>query len=456
MNVESQIILDKFQIRDYQKPIFDAIENKGYRRVLWVAPRRCGKDITSWNLAIRQCLKKICLVYYCLPEYGHARKVIFDAIAIDGTKFMDFIPPQIVENINQVEMKIRFKNGSILQCVGADNFAEKLIGTNPYGVVLSEYAVMKDVFPFIRPILAANGGWCLMISTPRGKNHLWHMWKIAQEFPDWYVLTQKTSEIQHIDAEVLMQERSQMDEGLYLQEYECSFERGIEGAIFGSYLDKLRAAHQIGFVPWESQLLVHTAWDIGVNDATCIIFFQTDSSSSLIRIIDCYSNRNLGIDHYAKVIQDKPYKYGKHFAPHDIQVREFGSTGAITRYQAAYELGIKFQTLPQLSLDESISNVWMNFNKIWIDSNNCKTLIDALENYRKEWDDKRQVYSEKPAKSWANHYSDALRYLCQALFFTKRTMSSTDYDRARAEALYGDKGILPKGFEYDRRYDRLR
>src|SRR5690606_17489203 len=97
-----------------------------------------------------------------------------------------------------------------------------------------------EIFSFIRPILAANNGWCLIVSTPRGKNHLWHLWKIAQELPDWKVIYQKASEIQHIPAEVLAQERLEMDEGLYLQEYECSFDRGIQGSYYGTYLDALK------------------------------------------------------------------------------------------------------------------------------------------------------------------------------------------------------------------------
>lgn len=455
MNVEAQIVLDKFQPREYQAPIWDAIENKGYRKVIWVAPRRSGKDITSWNLAIRQCLKKVCLVYYCLPEYSHARKVIWDAIAIDGTKFLDYVPMQIVSKINQQEMKITFLNGSILQCVGADRADQTLIGTNPYAIIFSEYAVMVDVYPIIRPILAVNGGWMLAISTPRGKNHLYNMYRFAKELPDWYTLLQKTSEIQHVDPEILMRERAQMDPGLFEQEYECSFERGIEGSIYGTYMDDLRRNRQIGWVPWEPGMLVYTAWDIGVNDATSIIFFQTVADSSLIRIIDYYTNTGLGIDHYAKILQDKPYRYGSHFAPHDIKVREWGG-GAITRYEKAQHLGINFIVLDQTLVIDGIENVWTHFNKFWIDNEKCRSLIDALENYRKEWDEKKQMYTSKPLKSWANHGADALRYLCQALHYTKKSSSGQDYDRARAEALYGAQGALPKLFQHDPRYDRIR
>lgn len=449
-----EVTLDKFQLRWYQEEIFDTIEEGKSKRVLYLASRRCGKDVLGWNLAIRQCIKRVCLVFYVLPTYAQAKKAIFDAICIDGTKFLDFLPMELVEGINQSEMKVRFKNGSILQCIGGDSYDTSLVGTNPYAIVLSEYALMSsEIFSYVRPILAANGGWCLIVSTPRGKNHLWQLFKIAQELPEWKIFVHKASEIQHIPEEVLANERAQMDEGLYLQEYECSFERGIQGSYYGLYLDQLKLKGQICPVSWEPGLMVHTVWDIGVNDATTIIFYQQIGDGTIIRIIDCYSNNNLGLDHYVKILQDRPYKYGKHFAPHDIKVREWGG-GAVTRYERARQLGITFNLVDDVGVIEGIENVWMHFNKFWINSDKCKSLIDALENYRKEWDEQKAMYLNKPVKSWANHYADTLRYLCLSIHKTKQGMSPADFDRKRAIALYGGNSHLPPVF--DERYNNLR
>lgn len=455
MNVEVQVELDKFALRWYQEPVYDAFE-EGYKRVLYIAPRRAGKDILGWNLAIRQCIKKTCLVFYVLPTYSQARKAIFDAIAIDGTKFLDFVPKQLVDSINQSEMKIRFKNGSILQCIGGDTYDTSLVGTNPFAVILSEYALMpSDIFSYIRPILAANGGWCLIVSTPRGKNHLWYLWKVASELPDWKVILQKTSSIHHIPDEVIDRERAEMDEGLYQQEYECSFERGISGSYYGTYLDNLKLKGQICSVAWEPGLLTHLAIDIGVNDATTIIWFQIVGDGTVIRIIDCYSNNNLGLDHYAKIIQDRPYRMGKMFAPHDIKVREWGG-GAVTRYEKARQLGLEFTLLDQIPVIDGIENVWTHFSKMWIDQEKCRSLINALENYRKEWDEQKSMYLNKPVKSWANHYADAFRYLCQSIHKTKKGLTSEEFERKKAQALYGNQGTLPRFFNDDPRYNQYK
>lgn len=459
MNVEVQVALDKFALRWYQEEIWDTIEEGRSKRVLYIASRRAGKDILFWNLAIRQCIRKTCLVFYVLPTYGQGRRCIFDAIAIDGTKFLDYLPKQLVESVNSSEMKVRFHNGSILQILGGDTYDSSLVGTNPYAVILSEFSLMPpDIFSFIRPILAANGGWCAIVGTPRGKNHMWQLWKVAQELPEWKIFVHKASEIGHIPDDVLEQEKSQMDSGLYLQEFECSWDRGISGSFYGAHLDALKLRGQIGYVPWEPGLVTYTVWDIGVNDATSILFFNVVGDGSVIRIIDSYSNNNLGLDHYVKIVKEKPYIYADrgHYAPHDIKVREWGG-GAVTRYEKARQLGITFTLVDQVGVIDGIENVWTHFNKFWIDQEKCRSFINALENYRKEWDEAKQMYLPKPVKSWANHYADALRYLCMSIHKTKKGRGPEDFDRAKAQALYGsNQAELPRFFRDDPRYDRQR
>src|SRR5690606_28523009 len=130
-----------------------------------------------------------------------------------------------------------------------------------------------------------------------------------------------------------------MSEDLIQQEYYTSFTMGVEGSYYAKYLDKMKLNKQIGQVPWESSLLVNTAWDIGFRDSTTIIFYQI--AGQTIRIIDCYDNNKEGLEHYKSILDEKPYNYGKHFAPHDIGVSEWGT--GISRLEKAKNLGIKFE-----------------------------------------------------------------------------------------------------------------
>lgn len=451
---EQSLQLAKFEPRWYQYELFDAVENKGYRRIVWCAPRRCGKDISCWLLAIRYALRKTCLVFYVLPTYSQARKTLWDALTTDGVRFLDYIPKSLIQNINQQEMKIRLLNNSLIQLIGGDSYDTALVGTNPSLIIYSEYSRMTEkAWEFSRPILASNLGTAVFNSTPYGRNHFWHLFQVAKELPDWHVIHHKTSDINHIDPNELQHEREQMSPELFAQEYECDFSRGVQGSYHAQYIEKMRHEGRITHVPFESGLLTHTAFDIGVHDQTTIVFFQVAAEGNIIRVIDCYSNNNLGVDHYAHVLQEKPYRYGKHFAPPDIQVREWGG-GAITRWQKAYDLGIEFQTLPQQLFMDGLETVWSTFPRIWIDENKCKPLINALENYYREYDEIHQLYKDKPIRNWATHYSDAFRYMCASIPSTKAGMTGEDYSRIRAQALYGTSDALPRFFQRNQRYDR--
>lgn len=449
MNVSSQIVLNRFVPRSYQLPLLDAIENKGYKRVLAILPRRAGKDITAWNLCVRAALKRIGTYFYVFPTYAQAKKVIWDATTIDGRRFInDYIPDELVESKNGQEMKIRFKNGSLIQLVGSDNI-DGLVGTNPLGVIFSEYAIQDPrAYNFLRPILLANDGWCVFISTPRGKNHLWEMYQIAQNNTDeWYSYRLTVEETGHISLEDLEREKQQglMSEDFIQQEFFCSFEMGVEGAYYAKYIDKMRIKGQIGTVPWEPAFKVHTAWDLGVRDSTTIIFFQTVGQT--IRIIDCYENSKVGLEHYIKIINQKEYSYGKHIAPHDIKVREF--TSGVTRIDKARQLGVNFTIAPDVYLEDGIETVRSTLSKIWIDERSCANFIKAIENYRQEYDPKKKVYKDHPLHDWSSHWADSLRYMCISLPKTRDGSSAEDLEKRYQEAMYGYQSNMPAVFRDD-------
>lgn len=444
-----------FQPRDYQVPIMEALEHKGYKRVLAILPRRAGKDITAFNICIRYLLQHSCVVYYIFPTYSQGKKILWDSIDNNGRRIMDYIPSALIRSQNSQEMKIKFVNGSVFQIVGSDN-VDSLMGTNPRGVVFSEYAIQDPrAYQYIRPILTANRGWALFISTPRGKNHLWELYNIAEQSPEWFCYKLTLDDTQHIPLSEIEKERQEgiMSEDLIQQEYYTSFTMGVEGSYYSKYLDKMKLNRQIGQVPWEPSFQVHTVWDIGFSDSTCIIFYQICGQT--IRIVDCYENNKEGLEHYKSVLDNKPYSYGKHFAPHDIAVTEWGS--GMSRIEKARNLGIKFEVkrdrnnrtssaLPDMSIMDGIEAVRSLFCKVWIDDIKCAALINALENYRQEYDVKKKIYIERPLHNWASHYADAMRYLALSIPKTKDGMTPQELDNIRSRAIYGGQAQLPKFF----------
>ena len=107
------INLPIIELRDYQKPLWKFIQNGGKRAIAkW--HRRCGKDLTLWNLMIWKAFERKGTYYYLLPTMVQSKKIIWDGITNDGKKFMDYCPPEIIFNKNASELKIELTNGSII------------------------------------------------------------------------------------------------------------------------------------------------------------------------------------------------------------------------------------------------------------------------------------------------------------------------------------------------------
>lgn len=387
--------------------------------------------------------------YYIFPTYSQAKKVIWDSITNEGKRILDYFPEELVTQKNSQEMKIRMisQSGeeSLFQLIGSDNY-DTLMGTNPQGCVFSEYALQDPLaYQYIRPILTANGGWALFISTPRGKNHLWQLAQLAEHSPDWFYYKLTVEETQHIPIEEIEKERREglMSEDMIQQEYYTSFEMGVEGSYYSKYIDAAKRENRVGIVPWENGFQVHTAWDIGVSDSTAIIFFQVIGQT--IRVIDCYENSKEGLEHYAHILQNKPYTYGKHIAPHDIRVKEWGS--GMTRIEKARELGINFTVADQFEIPDGIEAARSLFGKVWIDQEKGQPLLKALENYRQEYDSKRKVYKAKPLHDWSSHFADAFRYLAVSIPKTRDGLSAQELDKRYREAVFGVEAKLPPIFQ---------
>ncbi len=449
MNVETQIKLkNAFTPREYQKPVIEAFEKRGIKKIVCIMPRRAGKDVMAFNLTLRAALRKVGVYYYLFPTYAQGKKVIWTSITNSGETFISYIPEELIASTNSQDMTIKLVNGSMIQIVGSENI-DSLVGTNPQGCVFSEYAIQSPLaYQFLRPILTANGGWAMFLSTPRGKNHFWELYQIALQHPDWFAYKITLEDTNHVPLYEIERDLAEgiMSIDMVQQEYYTSFTMGVAGSYYAQYLDRMRLNNRIGQTPHETGFKVFTAWDIGVRDNTTIIFFQIIGQT--IRIIDCYEKSKEGLEHYVKVLESKAhengYVYGKHIAPHDMRVQEFGS--GITRLEKARQLGLNFTMSNEVSILDGIEAVRSAFSKIWIDEVKCKQLIKALENYRQEWDDRKRVYKTFPLHDWSSHFADAMRYLCVSLPKTRDGASGEDIDKRYREAMYGSNSGLPEMF----------
>ena len=432
-----------YTARWYQEPFLHAMETERLKRAVCVWHRRAGKDKTFMNYLVPQMLQRIGAYYYYFPTAAMGRDILWDGMDRESFKFMDHFPDMLVARKNESEMKVELKNGSIFKIRGTDK--REPIGVNPVGCVFSEYSRQnpKGGWDLVRPILAENEGWAVFNFTPRGKNHAYRLWKMARGNPKWFCEILKADETNAISAQAIQDERdSGMSEELIQQEFYCSFDIGQEGSYYGRLMAKLWSEKKIGNVPCDESAKVYTFWDLGIGDSTVIWFAQFIHKE--IHIIDYYENHGEALAHYAKVLQDKPYIYAEHFAPHDIEGRSL-QTG-LTTLMVAKQLGIKFNVLPPDRIEDGIEAARWTLNRCWFDKTKCEQGIDALENYHAEYDDKREDFKPRPEHDWSSHGADAFRYLAMAyrhyLMINGQHIGSSIPERA-FNAKHGQGGYNP-------------
>ncbi len=434
------ILEDKFIPRPYQFNLVYNFERAEVKKFLTIWPRRAGKDICALNLMLRAARTRVGNYFYVLPTYSMCRKILWDCIDTDGNRVINYyIPDEIVESKNEQLMRVRLLNGSQIQFIGSDNYDKSLVGTNAVGIIFSEYALSDSrAYSYCIPILKASQGWVMMVSTPRGKNALWDLYNTAKKSKDWFCEKLSVDQTQHISAEEIEKEieEGQISRDLALQEFWTSFDLGIEGSFYGKAIDALRFKGQITTVMWDPYLPVHTAWDLGYNDSTSIIFCQV-SRDGQIRIIDYYENNKKGLDHYAKIIKEKDYSYGKHIAPFDIAVHDLGT--GISRWKMMSDLGVTFVKYNEkpVGIMDGIEAVRRNLPKIWFDERACASLLRSLENYRAEFNNKHGVYNQNPLHDKFSHGADAMRYLCCALPKLMNNSNPEALEQRYREARYG-------------------
>lgn len=282
----------------------------------------------------------------------------------------------------------------------------------------------------LRPIIRENEGWELYIYTPRGKNHGYKLLKQAEKSPKWFsqVLTVRDTGIVS-DEEIEEDRREGMTEQMVQQEYFCSFDAPVEGSYYGEMMTKADNDGRITKVPYETLLPVNTVWDLGMGDKTAIWFYQQHNTE--IRLIDYYENCGEAIAHYIRVLKEKDYLYGRHYAPHDIEVRELFGSGR-SRRQVARGLGVKFEVVKRQELGDGIEAVRTILSRCWFDEDKCEIGIECLKQYHKDFDEKLQVFRDNPVHDWSSHGADAFRYLALSLKETDKNKKKLP-DKAESE-----------------------
>ena len=389
------------------RPAFVSFHERQDRWSCIVAHRRAGKTVACVSdlvLGALQTSKPNARYAYIAPLYVQAKDVAWAYVR----QFAGSVPGV---SFNEAELRADLPNGSRIRLYGADNY-DRLRGLYLDGVVLDEYADMPPAAwgEVIRPALADRQGWAVFIGTPKGRNAFFDLYERAKVEPDWFALMLRASETGLLPESELAAARAEMTPEQYGQEFECSFEAAILGSYYGREMAEAELAGRITAVDYEPGLDVHTAWDLGIGDSTAIWFWQIAGGE--IRVIDHYEAHGQALPHYAAVLASKPYRYGWDYVPHDARVRELG-TGR-TRVETLRNLGRKPRLVPSHEVMDGINAGRLTMPRCWFDADACRDGLEALRQYRADFDDKARVFRDKPKHDWTSHTADAFRYLAMA------------------------------------------
>lgn len=330
-----------------------------------------------------------------------------------------------------------------------------LVGTTPVGMTFSEAALGDPMaYAFFRPILLENNGWSVHISSTRGRNHFYKLFKTYEGQPDAFTEVLSAEDTGIFTALQLAMERkvyidlygSAIGNALFEQEFLSSWDAAIIGSVFGSELKRLRKEGRALPLRYDPRYPVDTSWDIGVGDTNVILFWQRVGNFE--RLFDWYASSDTGIEHYAEILASKPYFYLNHIGPHDIENREWGTNG-VGRMATAKKLGVHFKRMPKYSKGDSIACGARLINMMQINvaddpvddpMDDCAFILDAFEQYHFKFDRERKVMSRNPEHDWTSHYSDAL--------MTRGLFVAEDTTLGRPLALQG-RGVDLSAQQYD-------
>jgi phage terminase large subunit len=389
---------------------FKSFHNRTERWACLVAHRRAGKTVAAINDIIRaalMCKSQQPLFAYIAPYRSQAKSVAWD--------YLKHFAAPVLASSNEAELTVELITGSKIRLFGADN-ADAMRGLGFDGVFMDEYGDFKPSVwgNVVRPCLSDKMGWCVFAGTPKGKNQFWQIFEQAKRTPDeWFHLVLKASESGLLPATELRAAAAQISDDQFLQEYECSFEAAILGAFYGEDLRKITDAGQVRRVDYDPHIPTYTAFDLGYRDDTAIWWYQVIRNE--IHIIDYFAISGANIAEIAKIVVEKPYKYAKHYLPHDARAKTLAAAGKSVIEQLSEYLGINNMAIvPDLSVQDGIQAVRQMLPQCWFDSERTHDGLEALRQYQREYDEDKKAFRQTPRHDWTSHPADAFRMLAIA------------------------------------------
>lgn len=199
----------------------------------------------------------------------------------------------------------------------------------------------------------------------------------------------------------------------------------VLGAIYQEELLQANADGRVAKVSWDRSQPVHTFWDLGFGDSTCIIFAQAMRNGDY-RIIDFLASNGKTIQWYIVQLQQRGYNYGEHWLPHDsvdmiIHKRLGGGDPSRSIEMLMRAAGLRVRIAPKFNVNPTgINAVRTLFPTLWFDQEKCAELLHSLAMYQWAPAKMNMLTGEKmpvrePLHDQHSHPADALRVLATSI-----------------------------------------
>lgn len=400
---------------DYEpRNAFVPFHQRNERWAAMCCHRRAGKTVSCiYELIIRALYtkKKRAKFAYVGPFRQQAKEIAWEYLK-EGTKGIRKGSPR------ESDLKITLPNDATIQLYGADN-PDSLRGLYFDGVVMDEYGDCRPSIwgEIILPTLLDRDGWAVFIGTMRGKNHFYKILERAKAETGWHHMVLKASESGILSEASLQQARMEMTDEQWAQEMECDPDAAVQGTYYSNLIAALEREGKMGDFPPDPNELVHVSADLGYTDSTAFWFWQIDKEGPIL--IDYYEADGQELEHYFKMLKEKPYEYADIWLPHDAKATSL-QTGRSTVEQFL-QSGFPCKVVPKLAVQHGIDAARLLIPQCRFNKNTCYSGIEALRAYRRSFNEKTQQYSNQPLHDWASNGSDAFRYF-SLVTETEKTM----------------------------------
>lgn len=392
------------------------------RWIILVLHRRAGKTTAILNHLQRDAVRVPNSQYaFIATTYTQVKMIAWDI----AKQISRDIPG--VQHINTAPFTVIYPNGSKLYLLGSDN-PDALRGLALWGGGQDESSQQpSNLFTeVISKALADHLGYWIWAGTPRGKNQFFRTYENGLKNPDQYEVVFKTIDDTLATEEGLTIDNlrraleddrrlvaiGEMTQEEFDQEWYCSFEAAIRGAYYMKQVAEARRTNRFKVFSHDPELKVHDVWDLGTGPRLAVGIYQASGRDRyMIDYIEGAESDGMPqmIAKLKARATEKGYIWGKHFAPHDIRATDQG-TGK-TRLETAKALGWDFEVVPSMSVDDGINAGRLVFARLTVNEELCSAWIDAISQYRQEWDENRGMFLEKPYHDWTSHPADVHRYM---------------------------------------------